>query len=52
MSRSRETTLLACSNKDGEQGALLRAAEPQDAAFFTDLERPEDAEFHALLASS
>jgi hypothetical protein len=36
--------------QEGEQGALLRAAEPQDPAFLTDLERPEDVELHLLLA--
>ena len=43
--------LVGVQQQEGEQGALLRAAELQDPAFFTDLERPEDAELHALLAS-
>ena len=38
--------------QQGEQSALLRATELQDPAIFLDLERPENAELHALLALS
>jgi len=38
--------LVGVQQQGGEQGALLRAAEPQDPAFFPDLERPEDPKLH------
>ncbi len=44
--------LVGVQQQGGEQGALLRAAEPQDPAFFPDLERPEDPKLHPGLSFS